>query len=175
MSAEINQLLKRIQQGDVEAMNNLYVLTKRGVFSFLLPYVHDTHLTEDLMQETYLKVFQNIHQYTPKLSGLNWILTIAKNTAFNMLKVRQREQAIDVQTMQDQLDGGTDTYSFDSPMIEKIKQTLPEDEASIVFLYAIGDYKHREIASILNLPLGTVTWKYNKAMKTLREVFSHEE
>ena len=174
MPAEINYILRRIQQGDVDAMNDLYVLTKRGVFSFILPYVHDVHLTEDIMQETYLKVFQHIDQFTPKTNGLNWILTIAKHTAFNLIKLRQREQSIDVQTFQDTLSGGYDTYNMDSPTILKIKEILPEDEATIVLLHAVGDYKHREIASILNVPIGTITWKYNKAMKTLREVLQDE-
>lgn len=174
MNARINALLIRIQQGEVEAMNELYLETKRGVFSFILPYLHDIHLSEDIMQETYMKIFQNIHQYQPKTNGLNWILTIAKNTAFNLLHVRQREDSFDAQEMNDRLDGGLDTYQFDSPILKKAKEVLPEDEATIVFLYAIGEYKHREIASMLSLPLGTVTWKYNKAMKTLKEVFTDE-
>ena len=175
MNTRINTLLIRIQQGEVEAMNELYIETKRGVFSFVLPDLHDIHLTEDIMQETYMKIFHNIHQYQPKTNGLNWMLTIAKNTALNLLNVRQREDSFDTQEMNDRLDGGVDTYHFDSPIIQKAKEVLPEDEATIVFLYAIGEYKHREIASMLSLPLGTVTWKYNKAMKTLKEVFANEK
>jgi RNA polymerase sigma-70 factor (ECF subfamily) len=174
MNAHINTLLIRIQQGEVEAMNELYIETKRGVFSFILPYLNDVHLSEDIMQETYMKIFQNIQQYHPQTNGLNWILTIAKNTAINLIHVRQREDSFDAQDMNDRLDGGLDTYDLDSPIIQKAKEILPKDEATIVFLYAIGEYKHREIASMLSLPLGTVTWKYNKAMKTLKEVFAHE-
>ena len=175
MNASIHALLVRIQQGEVEAMNELYLQTKRGVFSFILPYLHDIHLAEDIMQDTYMKIFQNIHQFQPKTNGINWMLTIAKNTALNLINVRQREDSFDTQEMNDVLDGGHDTYEFDSPIIQKAKALLPEDEAHIVFLYAIGDYKHREIADMLSLPLGTVTWKYNKAMKTLREAFRDEQ
>jgi RNA polymerase sigma-70 factor (ECF subfamily) len=175
MNASINALLVRIQQGEVEAMNELYLQTKRGVFSFILPYLRDMHLCEDIMQDTYVKIFQNIQQFQPKTNGLNWMLTIAKNTALNLINVRQREDSFDTQEMNDVLDGGHDTYEFDSPLIQKAKALLPEDEARIVFLYAIGDYKHREIATMLSLPLGTVTWKYNKAMKTLREAFRDEQ
>jgi RNA polymerase sigma-70 factor (ECF subfamily) len=175
MNASINALLVRIQQGEVEAMNELYLQTKRGVFSFILPYLRDMHLCEDIMQDTYVKIFQNIQQFQPKTNGLNWMLTIAKNTALNLINVRQREDSFDTQEMNDVLDGGHDTYEFDSPIIQKAKALLPEDEAHIVFLYAIGDYKHREIADMLSLPLGTVTWKYNKAMKTLREAFRDEQ
>lgn len=175
MNASINALLVRIQQGEVEAMNELYLQTKRGIFSFILPYLRDMHLCEDIMQDTYVKIFQNIQQFQPKTNGLNWMLTIAKNTALNLINVRQREDSFDTQEMNDVLDGGQDTYEFDSPFIQKAKALLPEDEAHIVFLYAIGDYKHREIATMLSLPLGTVTWKYNKALKTLREAFRDEQ
>ena len=51
---------------------------------------------------------------------------------------------------------------------------LDESEREIVILHAIWQYKHREIAEILSLPLGTVTWKYKAALAKLR-VFLEDE
>lgn len=42
-------------------------------------------------------------------------------------------------------------------------------------LFAVGEYKHREIAEMLNLPIGTVTWKYNNAIKKLKEAIKKSE
>ena len=52
---------------------------------------------------------------------------------------------------------------------------LAEDEFNIVMMYAIGGYKHKEIAEFLHMPLGTVTWKYATALKKLRKALADEE
>ena len=52
---------------------------------------------------------------------------------------------------------------------------LKEEDYKILYLYIIGEYKHREIAEILNLPLGTVTWKYKNSLKKLKKVLLEEE
>ena len=60
----------------------------------------------------------------------------------------------------------------DIKLAEKI---LKEEDYKILYLYIIGEYKHREIAEILNLPLGTVTWKYKNSLKKLKKVLLEEE
>lgn len=55
------------------------------------------------------------------------------------------------------------------------KKILKEEDYKILYLYIIGEYKHREIAEILNLPLGTVTWKYKNSLKKLKKVLLEEE
>jgi RNA polymerase sigma-70 factor, ECF subfamily len=172
--ANLESLLYQIKTGHHDAMNALYEQTRRGVFAFLLPYVNDAYLAEDLMQETYLKVFQSIHLYDDKNKGINWILTIARNTALNLIHQRQRENQIDPDVLSQTVAASADTYQLDSPLIALAKKTLPQDEQTILFLYAIGEYKHREIALMLSIPLGTVTWKYNQAIKKMKEVLKDE-
>ena len=57
----------------------------------------------------------------------------------------------------------------------EVKKILKEEDYKILYLYIIGEYKHREIAEILNLPLGTVTWKYKNSLKKLKKVLLEEE
>ena len=56
-----------------------------------------------------------------------------------------------------------------------MKKVLNEDELQIVLLHVVAGYKHREIAAMLDKPLGTVTWTYNNAIKKSREYFEKEE
>jgi RNA polymerase sigma-70 factor (ECF subfamily) len=174
MKLEIETLLLQVKNGNASAMNTLYEQTRRGVFAFILPYVNDAYLTEDIMQETYLKVWQHIDQYAANDRGINWILTIARNTALNVLQIRQKEMQIDPDTIAQTAPATFDTYALNSPLVSLAKQTLTADEQTILFLHAISEYKHREIALILNLPLGTVTWKYNQAIKKMKEALDRE-
>ena len=54
-------------------------------------------------------------------------------------------------------------------------RSLSAEEKEIVLLHAVWDYKHREIAKMLSLPLGTVTWKYKKALKKLKKEWEESE
>ena len=67
----INALLLQIKKGKRQAMQDLYEQTRRGVFAFILPYLKDTQLTEDVMQDSYLKVMDNIQQYQVTTNGMN--------------------------------------------------------------------------------------------------------
>lgn len=169
----IESLLIQIKTGNQQAMSTLYDQTKRGVFAFILPYIQDEYLAEDIMQETYLKVFNHIDQYQPKTKGMNWMLTIAKNTALNVLQQRQREHQYDPQVLADTTPASQDEYQLNSPLITLAKKTLSLEEQTILFLYAISEYKHREISVMLNLPVGTVTWKYQEAIKKMKEAIKH--
>ncbi len=168
MMNPINALLLQIKKGKKQAMQDLYEQTRRGVFAFILPYLHDTQLTEDVMQDTYIKVMDNIHQYQLTTNGMNWILTIARNTALNLIKVRDRETQVERDTLEATLPSSQDIYELGSPVITLAKKILDQDEQKILFLYAISEYKHREIALMMNMPIGTITWKYNQAIKKMK-------
>ena len=59
----------------------------------------------------------------------------------------------------------------DKLTVEQLLNTLDENERQIVVLHAVSGLKHREIASMLNMPLATVLSKYNRAIKKLQKIF----
>ncbi len=169
MKSSTDAALIRIQHGDTEGLTDLYELTSRAVFAFVLPIIRDYQLAEDIMQETYVSAYRGIAGYKPGTNGLNWLMTIAKNNAFNQMHRRAREEETDFDVQHETAGSFIERANFDSPTIDLAKLVLPIDEQEILFLYAIGEYKHREIAALLGLPLGTVTWKYQTAIKKMQE------
>lgn len=97
MDQRINTLLEKLRK-QPEAMNELYEHSKKGVYAFILATIKDYQLAEDIMQETYMKVYKSLGQYQANTNGINWILTIARNTALTTLERRNREEQIDPQT-----------------------------------------------------------------------------
>jgi RNA polymerase sigma-70 factor (ECF subfamily) len=166
----INQMLLEIRGGSKAALKHLYDQTRYAVFASIIPYLYDQQLSEDVMQETYLKAFDKIATYQPNTNGMNWLLTIAKHTAFDLLKHRKQETQVDREFLEETIAGSDDRYDLASPIIQAAKKRLDKDEQTILFLYALGDYKHREIAEILNIPIGTVLWKYQNAITKMKEV-----
>ncbi len=166
----INTLLLDIQQGNQASLKTLYDTTRFAVFASIIPYLYDQQLAEDVMQDTYLKVLDRIASYRSNDNGMNWLLTIAKHTAFDLIKHRKHESQVDREVLEETMPSDRDVYDLASPIIRSAKKVLDKDEQTILFLYALGEYKHREIAMMLNIPIGTVLWKYQAAIQKMKEV-----
>lgn len=169
MPNRLEESLLKLKYGDLDGLREIYEQTSRGVFTFILPIIRDYHLAEDIMQETYVKVHDNSHNYQEGTNARNWILTIAKNLAFDELRKRKHETLTDFDDEKEPLGSYYLSDQIDTPTIKLASEILSEDEMQIVLLFAVGGYKHREIAEMLNLPIGTVTWKYHDALLKLRK------
>jgi RNA polymerase sigma factor (sigma-70 family) len=165
---KLEKAMVSLQNGDKSKLGEIYEITSKGVFTFVLPILHDYQLAEDVMQQTYVSCYNAIASYHPGTSARNWLLTIAKNAAFSELKKRKREISYDF-SQDNHPDGVYYLGDIDSPTIALANKILSEDEFNIVMMYAVGEYKHHEIAEFLHMPLGTVTWKYSNALKKIKK------
>lgn len=167
---EIDHLLIKIAHGDNNAFEQLYIKTKRGVYAFLYSYFHNLHDTEDAMQSVYLKIKRGIQSYKPHTNGSAWILQIAKNHALNELKRQRPTESFDLAFG---ISGEKDiTYSDSSGILKLMRELLSEEEERIVTLHVLWGYRHREIANQLDIPVGTVTSKYKRAIEKLKNELS---
>lgn len=167
-NSDIKILVKQLQNGDMSVFDDIYYNTKDIVFYSILGILKDYSLSEDIMQDTYLKALSKIHSYKPTHSFKSWIVTIGKNLAINEFNRRKRETSIDIQTDEMFL-GQTESRSENQILIEQIFKVLNDTEREIVLLHVIGDLKHREIAKMLNKPLGTITWSYKNSLEKLKK------
>lgn len=173
---KLEKAMCKLQDGDIAALGEIYDLTSRGIFSFVLPIIKDYQLAEDIMQQTYVRVYNSIQTYQKGTNPINWMLTIARNISYTETKKRKQEYSMDYsnEAFQPNEIVSLDP-EIDSPTIALANKILSEEEFKIVLLYVIGEYKHREIAKILNIPVGTVTWKYNAAIKKLRAAYEKRQ
>lgn len=170
-------LLKKAADGDQEAFRQLYQNTDRTMYSFILSIVRHPQDAEEIMQETYLKIWTSASGYKSQGKPLAWMFTIARNLCY----MKFREQKHDSDVTLDDLTGmelGEDCpeieMAADKMVLLAALQTLKEEEREIVLLRTSAGMKHREIAASLDVPLATVLSRYNRAMKKL-EKFLREE
>ncbi|OQX93892.1 MAG: hypothetical protein B6I17_01480 [Tenericutes bacterium 4572_104] len=152
---------------DNKAFEVIYENTKKGVFSMIISIVKNRAVTEDLMQDTYMKMIQKIHQYKKGKNFYAWLLQIAKNTALDYYRKEKRMTLVDPQENE---------YMFNKAMnnpenymvLDMIKP-LNVEEKQVVLLRIVSDLKFKDIATTLNKPIGTILWIYNKAIKKLQK------
>ena len=157
---------------DDEAFKVVYENTKKGVFSMIISIVNNKAVTEDLMQDTYIKMIEKIHTYKRGRNFYAWLLQIAKFTAIDHYRKFKKEIVYDPQEQSyyhDSLKTDEKTYS----VLDLVKP-LDDLEKQIVLLHSVDDMKFKDIAKLVNKPLGTVLWLYNKSIKTLQEYLKVE-
>ncbi len=171
MNGKLEQKIKQLRSGDQRAFDYVYEQTNRSVYFAILYVVHDKMYAEDLMQETYVRAMRSLDAYTDGTNFNAWIARIGRNLALNHLKKMQREVTTDFET--DSYKYGTEEtqipYIFD--VAAKI---LPADEYEIVMMCQVAGYKRREVAEKLDMPIATVTWKNNQALKKLKNYLEKE-
>lgn len=166
----LNFLISKTANGDMEAFEELYNLMKRGVYSFAISHVNSSQLAEDILQETFLHVLEASRKYTYK-NPKAWILTMCRNVSLYMLRGTKREM-LSNEDVDDDIKNEVDFVDgiCDSEVIQTLLTKLEPSERQIIVLHLISELKHREIAEVLELPLGTVLWKYNTSIKKLKKL-----
>ena len=166
-STVLEQCLTAIAAGNMEAVGTLYEETKTAVYSFALSILRSAQDAEDVLQDVYLRICDSAHTYKPKGTPLSWILAITRNLALMKLRKAGREEWISDLDLERICSRETVTAD-DRIVLTAALRALSSEELQIVTLHAVSGFKHREIASLLQLPLATVLSKYRRSLKKLR-------
>ena len=166
----LDKLMKKLSGGDESAFEQVYAKTRKTVFYIALSIVKERALAEDVMQNVYLSVLKNAAQYRAGTNAVAWIARITRNEALKTVKSRGRVSYVDEEQNLNMFGTQqTDDYSL---LIDLAKKILDEDEFVILMLVTASGYKRREISEILDMPLPTVTWKFNCALDKMRKSLS---
>lgn len=159
-SNELRALLEQISRGDRTAFEKLYHEMNVPVYTVLVRITRDRALSEDLLQEFFLKLFR-----TPPLDAKNpraYLFRMAHNLALDTL--RQKKSA---EELPEAFSSAGIPYT--QLELELAFAALPLPERQIAALHLYAGLKFREIAEICALPLGTVLWRYRKAITQLQQ------
>ncbi len=176
VNKQLDKAVKAFMKGDEAAFDYIYEHTRVPVYYTILSILKDESLAEDVMQDTYIKMIEQLPKYKPQSQFTAWIKTIARNLALNVYHKRAKEMSVDAHDSEYLFDQ-VFSRSEDQYFLKELLDTLAQDEKEIVFRHVVMEEKHKDIAKRLDMPLGTVLWKYRKALKYLKKKggVSHEE
>lgn len=173
---EFDKKMLRLQQGDENAFEEIYIETHRALFSYILSICRNYHTAEDVLQTTYIRLRTTVSLYKAGANAYAWLYTIAKNITLNEIARQKHEMATDID--QNIADFGTytmdeDSVGDESPATKVMNKVLNDEERQVVSLRLSG-FKHREIAEMLEKPLGTILWEYNNALSKMKRELQKE-
>lgn len=164
---QIHEIIEQLRKKDYSSFDTFYALTKKQVFFAIVSIVKDEDLTEDLMQDTYVKFLEKIDQYRSGENPYAYLSRIGRNLAINTYNKRKKE--VVSEEIFETIPSEEVVQEEDEQDILKILDLLDQDEKEVVTLHVINDLKFREVAETMDKPLGTVLWIYNKAIKKLKQ------
>lgn len=176
------ELMRQLQAGVEEAFNLLVERYRERLASYLYHFLHDDALTEDLLQETFLRLFRNRHAYEPIAKFSTWLYTIAGNLARSEYRRRKRHRTHSIYGQADdgeyELPIPTENLAPDrfaergihSRRIHQALDELTDDFREVIVLRDIQNLSYEEISEITGLPMGTVKSRINRARTRLQDL-----
>lgn len=174
------QLIARFQQGDEYAYNLLVKRYTDPLMNYIYRFVGDKIDAEDILQETFLRLYKNKHYYKEIAKFSTWIYTIAGNLAKTELRKRKRRNIFSIHNfMSTEKDyelpdkGVTPDKQANSVItdkeIQKAINKLSPKFKQVIILRDVQGFSYEEIAQIVDIPLGTVKSRVNRARIKLQQ------
>ncbi|MBN2412917.1 sigma-70 family RNA polymerase sigma factor [candidate division KSB1 bacterium] len=183
------ELIKKFQDGDLYAYDLIVRRYKDQLLNFAYRFLGNLEESEDVVQETFLRLYKNRHAYKQIAKFSTWIYTIAGNLAKTELRKRKRRKLVSISELGfeekeyeiEDLKADTERQA-DSILKEKIIknaiENLPFRFKQVIILRDIQELSYEDISSILRIPLGTVKSRVNRAriklQLTLKDLMTHE-
>jgi RNA polymerase sigma-70 factor (ECF subfamily) len=167
------QLMRQIRERRPEALSRVYDLHATLVYSVAMRVLHDPAAAEDVMQEVFLRLWQQPESYSGERGNLcGWLTVVTRNRAIDRIRSSRKMENIDDWQLPARIDLGADAER--EILLEKartVMQTMPADQRQVFEMAFFEGHTHTEIAEKTGQPLGTIKSRIRSALMTLRKAF----
>lgn len=153
----------------------LYDHYSAALYGVILRIVIEKETAEDVLQESFVKIWNNVSNYDATKGRLyTWLLNIARNSAIDKTRSKNFRKEGKVQSLEDFVYSVDKQHNNSIPVdhigLRKFVEELKPDQRELIDLLYFGGYTQSEAAEELNLPLGTVKTRVKAALTRLREI-----
>jgi RNA polymerase sigma-70 factor, ECF subfamily len=170
-----DELVVMIKNRNQQAFAYLYDNYSKAIFGIIHSIVTNTEEAEDVLQNTFIKIWNNFDSYDSTKGRLyTWMINIARNMAIDCTRSKHEKNKNKIQDSTDDVYVINNTYAdannTDAIGLKEVVSSLKDDYKLMIQLAYYKGYTQDEIAKELNMPLGTVKTKVRKALLQLREL-----
>jgi len=177
-------LIESFQNGDLYAFDLIVKRYKNQLLNFVYRFLGNAEEAEDLVQETFLRVYRNRKAYQKVAKFSTWIYTIAGNLAKTELRKRKRRKFFSISDLgynEKDYDISDEAYNPEKDVDGRMKEEIIHREIDalspkfreVILLRDVQQLSYEEISQIVNIPLGTVKSRVNRGRLKLQEKLKH--
>ncbi len=182
-----NGLVARFLEGEGLAFPELVERYQTRLLNFIYRTIGDRDRAEDLVQETFIRVYRHLHRFDQTKKFSTWIYTIASNLAKNELRNRSRNPLVLFQTIKKNWEADHRPLQWEDPayrpddlfrkrhlrdLVEKAVAELPEHHRAVFVLREMEGKTYEEISEITGVNLGTVKSRLNRARNNFAQIIA---
>lgn len=161
------EIIDRCKVGNIKAQYSLYKLFSKGLYNVAMRFMNNKMDADEVVQDTFIIAFKKMNDFEGKGAFGQWLKRIAINNCISILRKRKIhfddiEQISLGVDPSEEVDG-----SIDPGIVHQAIKELPEKARTILNLYALEGYKHREISDILGITESTSKTQYKRAKQIL--------
>ena len=183
MKSDEKQLIERCQRGETAAFNDLILKYEKQVYNLSYRLTGNYDDANDVASDTFVRIFNSIGKFRGDSAFSTWLYRIVTNVYLDIRKRRSAHPNLSLEEYLE-LDEGSlarqieDTSPGPQEKAEEVERNayllraineLPEFQRVMVTLYHIQELPYEEIAEVLDLPLGTVKSRLNRARRAQRD------
>ena len=159
---------------DLETFKSYVLPVKDKLFRFAFRMVQSEEEAQDIVQEAYVRIWNNIEKLREAANPEAWCMTVTKNLALDALRSRKRSEQVELKPDRLKVETGTDpgvTLEANDTMdaIRSIMNELPEKQKEVLHLRDIEGYSYDEISEIMEITLSQVKVNLFRARKKVKE------
>ena len=178
---DLAEMLKACALGDEDAFARLYDAVSARIFGLVLRVVRDHAQAEEVTQDVLLEIWRMSARFEQERgSALSWMLTIAHRKAVDRVRsaeaATRRDTAYEARNQAPAYDATSEEAhrNLDAQRVRRALDTLTEAQRGALELAYLGGYTHREVAAMLDLPLGTAKTRIRDGLIRLRDTLGLE-
>jgi RNA polymerase sigma-70 factor (ECF subfamily) len=166
----------QVKAGETQKLGLLYERYKKRLFGFFYQMNKDASLSEDLVQNVFIKILKYKHTYTEESKFIVWLFQIARNASYDSFKKSKKYMHRDIDTIMYSLNTEDDVQqvmikSENKIILKKALALLPPEKKEIIVLSKFKELKHKEVGEILGCTEGNARLKVHRAFHELKEIF----
>lgn len=167
-------LIQAVRQGDQEAYRQLYNKHIGRVYALCYRLTADKGLAEDATQEVFVQLWQKLENYRGDSKFTTWLHSVASNITISYIRkqkgwFKKMFSIEDSEVMQHSAEESTGSIDLDSYVVR-----LPERARLVFVLHAVEGYRHEEIATMLNMAVGSSKAQFHRSKQLLKEWMGYE-
>ncbi len=168
---DVNKILIKIKKGEEESKNVLFEKTYNHLKIIAYPYVRNKADLEDVLVESYLRIYQYVSSFDPKKDGYNWMCKIVQNVAWDFGKDVFAEVSLE------ELDPNSHTIELEEMIatkdeVQRLLQPYPERDRKMMYFRFWENRTIEEIAEALEMKKSNV---HKRISKILKEILQKEK
>jgi len=165
-------VMLQVRDGEVHMLGVLFDRYQAPLFNFYSKMTQDRTVSEDLVQEVFLRILRYRQTYRPGTTFRTWMYQIARNTRLDQVRKVRPESPLATEPMAPARVADSAEREQETQLLQRALMQLPEDKREILVLSRFQELKYDEIARLLGCETGAVKVRVHRALRQLREVYT---